>query len=147
VKVAFQTQDERIKSGMSASVAIITEAKADVLTLPNAAVRLQGTNSTVQTLASIKEDDLSASQGVLSDSVPQTQVIEVGIANDENTEIMTGLAEGDQVVLRTVDPNTASAARTTTQAAGGLRVPGLGGTGVTGGGNFIRAGGAAAPAR
>lgn len=148
VKVAFQTQDERIKSGMSASVAIITEAKADVLTLPNAAIRLQGTNSTVQTLASMKEDELSTSQGVLSDSAPQTQVVEIGIANDENTEIKSGLSEGDQVVLRTVDPNTATAARTTTQTTGGLRVPGLGGAGgAGGGGNFIRAGGGAAPVR
>ncbi len=39
VKIVFDTQDERVKSGMSVSATIITEVKQDVLLVPNAAVK------------------------------------------------------------------------------------------------------------
>ena len=39
VKIAFDTQDERVKSGMSVSAAIITDVKQNVLLVPNAAVK------------------------------------------------------------------------------------------------------------
>lgn len=142
VKVAFQTQDDRIKSGMSASVSIITEAKSDVLLLPNAAVRRQGTNVSVQMLANIKQEEgLSTTQGILSDSVPESRLIEVGSSNEESTEIVSGLQEGEQVVLRTITP-TAATGGTTQAPAGGLRIPGLGGGGLGGGGNAVIRGGA-----
>ncbi len=140
VKVAFQTQDERIKSGMSASVSIITAAKTDILVLPNAAVRYQGASASVQVLASTKQDATSQTQGVLSDTPPQLRMIEVGLSNEENTEIMNGLAEGDQVVLRTIDPS-ATTARTTTQTNNALRIPGLGGGTFNAGGGVRPAGG------
>jgi Multidrug resistance efflux pump len=139
VKVAFETQDERIKSGMSASVSIITDVRTDVIIVPNAGLRKVGNTTTVQTLSSIKTEpatDIQV-QGVLADVPPESRVIEVGIANDQSTEIISGLAEGDQVIIRTIDPATAAAARTQPTGAAGIRIPGLGG-GAGGGGNFAR---------
>ena len=41
-KITFDTQDERVRPGMSISVSIITEAKQNVLVVPNAAIKYQG---------------------------------------------------------------------------------------------------------
>lgn len=142
VKVAFETQDDRIKSGMSVAVSIITDVKVDTLLVPNAAIRRQGTNATVQMLLEPKQDAQSAEdQTVLSDSAPQSRVVQVGISNDQSTEIVSGVNENDQVIVRTVDPATAGGAAARTQAGGAaaLRIPGLGGGGAGG----IRAGGGA----
>ncbi len=48
VKIGFDTQDDRIKSGMSTSAAIITDVKQDVLMVPNSAVKSRGTASYVE---------------------------------------------------------------------------------------------------
>ena len=74
-----------------------------------------------------------SSQGVTSDIPPRQQVVQIGISNDTETEIISGLKEGDQIIIRTV---TASAAKPATTQA-----PSLFGTG--GGGNrTFNAGGA-----
>lgn len=112
VKILFDTQDERVKSGMTVSAAIITDMKSDVLTLENSAVKSQGTSNYVEVLDSIIP--ASANQtGVTSPNAPRQQPVVTGIANDTTTEIVSGLKEGDQVILRTVTPSTN---KTTTQA-------------------------------
>ena len=42
VKIGFDTQDERIKPGMSVSATIIIEVKQDVLLIPNSAIKSAG---------------------------------------------------------------------------------------------------------
>ncbi|MDP1709743.1 MAG: hypothetical protein Q8L21_02560, partial [Candidatus Komeilibacteria bacterium] len=42
--------------------------------------------------------------------LPVNQTVEVGLSNDTQTEILSGLKEGDQIVTRTI---TATAAQTT----------------------------------
>ncbi len=140
VKVAFETQDDRIKSGMSVAVSIVTDVRADVLVAPNAAVRYQGSNATLQTLSDPKKDAQTDQDGtVLSDTAPQSRAIQVGISNDQSTEIVSGVNENDQIVVRTIDPNaaaTAAAARATqSTGSSALRIPGL-----TGGAGGIRTG-------
>ena len=39
VTVVFQTQDERVRPGMSAAAAVVTAVRSDVLLVPNGAVR------------------------------------------------------------------------------------------------------------
>lgn len=125
VKIAFDTQDERVKPSMSVSAAIVIEAKPDVLLIPNAAVKQQGNSSFVE----ISENP---------ENPPRRQTIEVGISNDESTEILSGLQEGDVVVTRTIQPD--SQQPQTQQQSGGLRIPGLP-TGGMGGGGFRSGGG------
>ncbi len=142
VKILFVTQDDRIKPGMSVSAAIITATRTDVLTIPNVALR---TGGSVQVLTNIDPALALTAQGIVPTTPPETRTVQAGLANDQLTEVLSGLQEGDYVVTRTIDPALqTSAARTgTTQtgtgAAGGLRIPGLGGGAAAGGGaTFIR---------
>ena len=125
VKIAFDTQDDRIKPGMSVSAAIITEAKPNVLLVPNSAVKSQGGTSYVEI---VDGDDKSLAltanvSGTILNNSPRRQQIEIGTASDEFTEITSGLNEGDVIVTRTIQP-TAQTAQTQ-QQSGGLRIPGM----------------------
>lgn len=138
VKIGFDTQDDRIKTAMSVSAAIITEAKPNALLVPNSAVKSQGGMSYVEI---VDGDDrnlaLANASGAILKNSPRRQPIEIGAASDEFTEIAGGLKEGDLVVTRTIQPNST---QTQTQSQqGGLRIPGLPGGG--GGGGGVRGGG------
>ena len=110
VKIVFDTQDERVKPGMSVSAAIITDTKQDVLLVPNSAIKSNGNGQYVE---------------VLTNNMPQSQSVEIGLSNDTMTEIINGLKEGDRVVTQTITANTAT--QTQSQSTG-FRIPGLGGS-------------------
>jgi len=122
VQISFDTQDERIKPGMSLAAAIITDTKTDVLLVANSAVKTTNGQSYVQVLSgldtSLLEQQGAASSGITSQTAPQQQAIEVGAASDTQSEIASGLQEGDWVVARTVSA-TAAATQTNQNAAGG----------------------------
>lgn len=109
VKIAFDTQDERIKPGMSVSAAIITDVKQDALLVPSSAVKNKGTTKTVE---------------LYNNGKPASTTVEVGISNDTRTQIISGVNEGDTVVVQTIS---ATAATTQTSGQGGFRFPGVGG--------------------
>ena len=111
VKIAFDTQDERVKPAMSVSAAIIIEAKPNVLLVPNSAVKSQGEAHYVE---------------ISGTTSPRRQTVETGLSNDESTEIISGLKEGDLIIVRTI---TSSSQTQTTQTSGSLRIPGFGGGG------------------
>ena len=116
VQINFDTQDSRVKSGMSISAEIITNVKQDVLTVPNSAVKTQGTTKYVQ---------------VLVNGAPQIKPVTVGLSSDTSTEIVSGINEGDKVVTQTIT----TGATSTTGTTGGstVRIPGVGGGGFGGG--------------
>lgn len=87
VKIAFDVQDDRIKPGMSLSVAIITESKPNVLLVPTSAVKTSGSGSFVE---------------IFVNGTPRRTAVTVGSSSDTMIEITDGLAEGDQVVTQTV---------------------------------------------
>ena len=121
VQITFDTQDPRVKSGMSISAAIITNVKQNVILVPNAAVKTQGTVKYVQ---------------VLVNNVPQQKIVTVGLSNDTNTEIISGLNVGDKVITQTITTGSTSSTTTrTATSASSVRIPGLtGGGGGFGGG-------------
>ncbi|MDB5194523.1 MAG: family efflux transporter subunit, HlyD family secretion protein [Parcubacteria group bacterium] len=108
-KITFDTQDTRVRPGMSVSAEIITDSKIDVLAVPSAAVKIQNGVSYVQ----VFDPALNAAggtQGVAS-LVPPTQVeVGTGVIGDTLTEILSGLTEGEQIVTRTVSPSATTAA-------------------------------------
>jgi len=136
IKIGFDTQDERIKSGMSVSAAIITDSKQDVLIVPNSAIRSANDGSYIEIpgdkLDSQSLANISNSTGISLSSATQRQKIETGLSNDTMTEIKGGLSEGDLVVVRTI---TASTQTTTSQGQNSLFPVGGRGTGAGGGGN------------
>lgn len=136
VKIVFDTQDDRVKPGMSVSADIITDSRTDVLSVPNAAIKSGAGGYYVQMPDENISGDASSSAGVILKNPLKEQTVEIGLANDTNTEITAGLKAGDYVVIRTI-----SGATTATSAASSnslLRVPGA-----TGGAANRSTGGAA----
>jgi len=111
VKILFDTEDERIKPGMSVSASIITDAKQDVLLVLNSAVKTQGQKSYVQ---------------VLQDNQPQNRTVQVGLSNDTSSEISGDIKEGEQVVTKIVNGSTTKSTTTKTESTGSI-IPGLDG--------------------
>ncbi len=147
VKITFDTEDPRVKSGMSVSASIITNIAADVLSVPSTAIQIQGTNSYVEVLTSGDTTPAVSGQGVTSKVAPTNVVVQTGVTDDTNTQITGGnLKVGDTVVTQTINPTaTKSAASSATSA---LRLGGGGGGfGGGGGGGAVRVTTGAAGAR
>ncbi len=136
VKIGFDTQDPRIKPGMSATANIVTDAKTDVLLVPSSAVKTQNGESYVEELPGVDATQAADPAGIASATAPQRVTVQTGLSNDTQTEITSGLNEGDLVVTRTI---TASSQSSTTQSRNILQAAGAGGRATGGGG--ARAGG------
>ncbi len=126
VKISLETQDPSIRAGMSVTANIVTGVHQDVLTVPNAAVKSQGSVSYVETLDKSAISPAAAGSSLVVSSVaPKEAVVQVGAADDSNTEITSGLSEGDIVITQT---NGSSASTVSaTQAGGAGRFGGPGG--------------------
>ncbi len=128
VKISFDTQDDRVKPGMSVSAAIITHLKDNALMVPSAAVKTKGNESFVD-LFDTPLSPSTGNQGSPSVTPPQRQIVEMGLSNDTSTEIISGLTEGTIVVTRTI---AAATTATTASAPSLFGTPG-GNRGATGG--------------
>lgn len=147
VKIAFDTEDPRVKPGMSIAVSIITNIAADVLSVPNGAIQTQGNLSYVLVLDPSQTTAAPTGQQGVVAKVPPTQVVvQVGTSDDTNTQITSGsLKAGDSVVTQTISPSNAKTAASSATSA--LRLGGGGAFGGGGGATFrtIGGGGGAAP--
>ncbi len=112
VTIGLDTIDSRLRTGMSVSAKIITDVKQDVITVPNSALKVQGNKTYVEVLNSTTR-------------LPEQRTIEIGAANNTDTEIVSGINVGENVITQTIDPN----AKATTTSGGGVRIPGFGGGG------------------
>lgn len=132
VKISFDTNDIRIKPGMSVSAEIITNVKQDVLTVPNNAIKKQGTTSYVQMFDTPLPDPIVGTQGSPSLVAPVNQTVETGISDNTSTEIISGLKESDQIVTKiiTVTASTTSTTPSLLNAVGGNTRGGAGGNAV-----------------
>ena len=126
VKIGFDTQNEQIKSGMSVSATIITEAKQNVLLIPNSAVKSLNDTYYVEMPNETISTDLAGVSGVALTVSPKQQQIETGLANDSYTEITSGLNAGDQVIIRTIDSSSSSTSSSGNKS-GNIIMPGGGG--------------------
>jgi multidrug efflux pump subunit AcrA (membrane-fusion protein) len=116
IKIVFDTQDERVKPGMSVSAAIITDVKQDTLIVPNSAIKTQGDISYVEVIDNAQKTASEGSADVMMTSAfvtPRQVIVEVGISNDSQTEILNNLKEGDTVVTRTITSGKTSATTST----------------------------------
>jgi HlyD family secretion protein len=128
VQISFDTQDVRVKPGMSMSAAIVTDVKTDVLLVPTSAIKAGGNNSTIQLVT--EKVDLAAAAapaGITLTTSPQIVDVQTGSSNDTETEITSGLKEGDVIVVRTIS-STTKAAVPTSQRGGLFGTGGGGGT-------------------
>jgi RND family efflux transporter MFP subunit len=110
VTISFDSLDQRIKPEMSVSASIITGVKQDVLLIPNGAVKTRNGATYVQ---------------VLKNQAPENKNVEVGLSNNTQTEIVSGINVGDKVVTQTIAGDT-TASSTTKTTSSSVRIPGLG---------------------
>ncbi|MDQ2952844.1 MAG: biotin/lipoyl-binding protein [Chloroflexota bacterium] len=114
IDIAIDVPGQGVKAGMTANGSVILASKQNVLTVPNTTVRTINGQRGVQ---------------VLKDGEIVDTVATFGLANDTVTEVLTGLAEGDVIVIPQAKATTATAR----PGGGGVQIPGAGG-GVRGGG-------------
>lgn len=111
LQIAFDTNEDSIKPGMSTSATITTNSKTDVLIIPTTAVKSQN-NGTYYVQILSKDYDLTNKKnlikGVVSNTAPEIKTIEIGLSDDTNTEITSGLEKGDQIVVRVSTSTTTS---------------------------------------
>lgn len=94
VTIGFDTLDERIKPQMSVTASIISSSKEDVLIVPTGAIATEGENHYVEVLN--------------SGMIPQKIQVQIGMSNDTQTEIISGLNVGDKVVTQKIESSSAS---------------------------------------
>jgi HlyD family secretion protein len=122
VTIAFDTTDPRVKPGMSTTASIITQVEQDVLTVPSSAVKNSPNGSYVLafTTGSV---DTSSTTSLTTATIPQQIPVTTGISDDTNTEILSGLTEGQQIITRSIiqSATTATSAPSLLSGVGGNR--------------------------
>jgi multidrug efflux pump subunit AcrA (membrane-fusion protein) len=118
VTITFDTGDSHIYPNMAVSATIITSIKDDVLIVPSTAI--QTTNGT-------------SSVRVLKNGQSQQVTVTTGNTSDTETEITSGLNEGDTVITSTISTGTTTTGSTSTASPfGGSTLRGVGGFGGAG---------------
>jgi HlyD family secretion protein len=93
VTVSMSDITDTVKTGMTANLSLIVDQRTNVLTVPNRAIKTVNKQKVVTVLFEGQ----------------QTQVpVQTGLSSDTTTEIVSGLKEGDMVVLSTTTTKTSS---------------------------------------
>jgi macrolide-specific efflux system membrane fusion protein len=114
VEVALTRSPKAVRLGETATVQVTTARANNVLAVPSAAVQTAGGQSTVT---------------VLSQGRQVATPVQVGLEGDQTTEIVSGLSEGQQVVISSTTASTGGGF-----PGGGFPGGGIGGGGIGGGG-------------
>jgi len=89
VTVEIETPDLRMKPGMNATCDFITARRTNVLRVPNSAV---------------KEEDNGSIVVVIRNGQQVSVPVEVGLSDNDYTEIRGGLTEGEKIVTEMIQP-------------------------------------------
>ncbi len=118
VVIALDEANPQVKSGMSVSAAVITQIKQDVLLVPSTAVKTANDGSAYV---------LVEPSGGSADAAPREQTVSIGLSDDQNTEIISGISAGDRVAVSS-SKQSAAASSSPTQAGGSMfNIGGMGG--------------------
>jgi multidrug efflux pump subunit AcrA (membrane-fusion protein) len=89
VKVAFDRNDPRLRSGMSANVSIVSKKHVHVVLAPLEAVPFEGKSGTVTVLTAVGKQEKRS--------------VVTGLRDDTNVEILSGLQPGEKLVVPPID--------------------------------------------
>jgi HlyD family secretion protein len=137
-QVALAEPSDQVKPGMSVTANIVTQADQNVITVPNAAITTAGGSSYVmEPSAPLTDAEIASSSagGIVLAEAPRMVPVTLGISNDTETEVVSGVQVGDQIIVQTIKSATgvtASSASSFNTSA--LRTLGGGGGGFGGGG-------------
>jgi HlyD family secretion protein len=88
--VTLENPDEELRDGMSATAEIILDRRDDVLLIPNRAIRGSVENPTV---AVAKAEQIRSAEDV------ESRQVTLGLSDGITTEVLSGLKEGERVVI------------------------------------------------
>lgn len=88
-KLKIENPPSTLRSGMTCTAHIVTQRKKDVLLVPTSAVRFKEGKSVVKVIG--PEGEI------------ETRKVEIGMQTAEQTEIRSGLKEGDKVLIESVE--------------------------------------------
>jgi membrane fusion protein, macrolide-specific efflux system len=114
--IALDTKSGEILPNMSAQATIIIMSKTDVLIVPSTALQSEGGETTIR---------------IMKDGAVHSVPVETGLASDAQTEILSGISEGDTIVttVSTGTPTTGTSSSTSVFSPFGR---GAGGGGASG---------------
>ena len=115
VTISFDAINPQVLPGMTATASIITQVNSDVLTVPASAVKSSAGGSYV--LAFPNGTVPTGQTSFVSTTAPEEIPVTVGATDGTNTEIDSGLTEGQEIVTKSVTSTTAAAKTTTASAA------------------------------
>ena len=120
VTIAVTGSPKGLYAGSSATVAIIVKEVADAVTVPTAAIRTEGGTTVVSKLV---------------DGAAVTTPVQVGMVQGSYTQVTSGIAEGDQVVVTGASgAGSGSGGQSTSTRTRGSGAGGFGGAGFPAGG-------------
>jgi HlyD family secretion protein len=83
--IEFDAKNLKVRVGMGANLKILTVEKKNVLIVPNRALKNVGTRKAVR---------------VVAPGEPRDVIVEIGVTSGSETEIVSGLNEGDQILVQ-----------------------------------------------
>ena len=117
VKISIEPSPdlEKVKASMTVDANIVVEEKTDVLTIPLTALKTRNEKSFVEVPdeadLTLFKSQTSTNQRQRSQKTvtlefpPKEKFVQTGISDEENIEIISGLNEGDYIIVRTIAPN------------------------------------------
>jgi len=104
VKISLEKENKEIKPGMSVNAEIVVDRKENVLLVPNSAIKSDRMGQYVQV---VKNYEIERKNSFKPVAIPQNLIekryIKTGISNDEFTEVLEGLNEGEIIIIRTLN--------------------------------------------
>ncbi len=83
IKAAFDLKDERLRSGMTTNMNVVTAKKENILIIPSRAVKYEDSIRYVE---------------LLNNGTPKKTIIKTGLESDQFIEVTDGLKEGDKII-------------------------------------------------
>lgn len=124
VKLLFALNDEMVKPGMTVSADIDTGKKENILVVQNSAIQKDKTGQYLEVLVTPVSEMGSSTRNMIVKPAVKNTYIKTGISNEKVTEVVSGAAQGDQVMI-----TRKSSAKTVTQTPSAQQVLSGGGSG------------------
>jgi len=107
IKISLEEETNKIKPGMSVNTEIIVNRNENVLIVPNSVIKNDNKGQYVNVVKNYNVKNIKPFEPIeISQNLIEKRYIKTGISNDEFTEILEGLKEGEIVVLRTLNRQT-----------------------------------------
>ncbi|MEK7353577.1 MAG: RND transporter, partial [Chloroflexota bacterium] len=106
---------------MTVTVSLLVDSRTNVVLVPSAAITTKGGQTSVNVVS--------------ADNTTATRAIQTGITDRQNTEVISGISEGEKVMVTKTTPSASATSTATRPTTTPIGIPGIGGMG---GGAFGR---------